>query len=178
MANRTTFPDGSTLKRYDLPSINGLEGWATIVLGADGFFAAVTDYGNYAYRWCATGEVDFRNFILRIGGDYLLGKVSSEDVYDDEATERLIKKHILEHRKEGWYSKERARKEWDHLVACGVADNGEIGFHQWYEGTEIGDAYEMRVDVYPRDASAFAEKTLPRLKDAIRAELAAEKVAA
>jgi hypothetical protein len=173
-----TFSDGATHRRYDLPTIDGLEGWGTIVLGADGFFAAVTDYGNYAYRWCHTGEPDFRRFVLKIGGDYLLGKISRDDEYDGEATAKGIRSLILERRRENLWGKEQAREEWDLVESCDVEHGGDFGFHAWYLETKIGDASEMRCDRYPNDASAFAEKTMPRLRELIRAEIAAEKAAA
>jgi hypothetical protein len=178
MSPAKTFPDGSALKRYELPSIDGLEGWATIVLGADGFFAAVTDYGNYAYRWCHTGDDDFRNFVVSISGDYLLGKVSRDDVYDGETTARDIKRRIRRQRREGWITKDEARTEWELVESCDVENGGEHAFGCWYEETNMCDASKMRSDRYPNDATAFAEKTLPRLKAMLRAELAAESKAA
>jgi hypothetical protein len=43
---------GATMiRRYDLLSIKG-EGWAHIVIDTEiGFFAAVSDFGNYAFAW-------------------------------------------------------------------------------------------------------------------------------
>lgn len=49
--------------RYDFPSVNG-EGWGTIILGSDGYFSVVSDYGNFAYRWSHHAHDDFRRFWL------------------------------------------------------------------------------------------------------------------
>lgn len=58
-----------TVWQYDFSSVNG-EGWGSFVLRSDGYFSAVTDFGNYAYRWLNHGHDDFREFWLENRWDY------------------------------------------------------------------------------------------------------------
>ncbi|MHB1418700.1 MAG: hypothetical protein ACYCX4_03810, partial [Bacillota bacterium] len=104
--------------RYYIPSEDGLEGWGIFLLDSTGMFAAVTDYGNYAFRWAYHGEKDFRKFVIGLKNDpgYLLGKVlPNGKVYDGEETIKNIKETIIDVRRDGSWSKEQARKEWDLL---------------------------------------------------------------
>lgn len=59
------------LRRYVVPGHDGDQG-GTFVLGSDGFFACVTDWGNYVYFWNNYGD---RDFLTGLGGDYLTGKL-------------------------------------------------------------------------------------------------------
>ena len=95
-----TVPKMIKLYQYNLPSIDGLEGWANIIIGENGFFAAVSDYGNYAYRWTHFGTGDFRVWLLDIEPDYLAGKISRRNAFDLEGSIAIAKQHIIEIRRE------------------------------------------------------------------------------
>ncbi|ARF67055.1 hypothetical protein B7C51_19310 [Paenibacillus larvae subsp. pulvifaciens] len=41
------------------------EGWGIFILDETGMFAAVTDYGNCAYKWPHSGCEDFRHFFAQ-----------------------------------------------------------------------------------------------------------------
>lgn len=51
-----------------------------IVITEDGFFGAVTDYGNFAYQWNAFGD-SFEKFLLSINEDYFAKKMSGSLAY-------------------------------------------------------------------------------------------------
>lgn len=174
MANKT-FPDGATHRRYDVHGER--EQWlATVFLGAEGIFSTVSDYGNYGYWWTAIGgDGDIRRFLLNSERDpgYFRCKFDSSTEYDGAATERWIRKHIIDQRRRGALTKERAREEWE-IAGYALSD-----FRDWVDATEM--------DIYPGDfycdrpnpqAVAFVEKVMPRLCEMLRAEMAAEKVAA
>jgi hypothetical protein len=158
--------------RYDLTSING-EGWATVLLTSDGFFAAVTDYGNYAHMWPAHAlTIGFREFICKVEAGYLLTKIAYKE-YDGEATAAAIRKVIRESRKLGGLTKEQAREERILLeehdeVSCLAA------YATWFNETKLEPGFDFTCDRWPAQAASFAEKTLPRLKAAIQAELEQE----
>lgn len=160
------------LRRYNLPSERG-EGWAIIVLGSDGFFAAVSDFGNYAFRWGCPGVADFRKFMLDPEPSYMLSKLSRRDVWDGEATARGVRQHIIKMRREGDMDAARAREEFDLVKQHEGLDSREA-FALWYQETDIADAHEFAVVSYPGDAHAFVTKTLVRLAAVLRAELEAE----
>lgn len=60
-----------------------------------------SDYGNWGYRWSATGDKDFREFLCSIDRGYLFGKLSYADqyVFDEVATTKQLKKEVVEARK-------------------------------------------------------------------------------
>jgi hypothetical protein len=163
-----------TLYRYYLPSTPPLGGWGEIVLSSGGFFAAVTDFGNYAFAWRNWGEGDFRDWFadLEKSTDYLLGKIAKEQ-YDPQATERHIKQCIIQRRRDDDLSRNEARDEWEFVSGLG---DGETTFDEWGRTTRHfqDDWYEFRCNEFPGDAQAFAERMMPRLAAVIRAELAKE----
>ncbi|MHB0944603.1 hypothetical protein ACYCSU_23940 [Paenibacillus sp. ALE1] len=163
--------------RYYIPSIDGLEGWGVFLLDSTGMFAAVTDYGNYAYMWPIehTGVEDFRDFFKHRDAYYVLGKCapSRKREYQGEETRKLIRERIIEARREGYISEEEARKEWD-LTEDHDLDYAE-GFGAWYENTNLCDAHEYAVYGYTSEEKAFADKLFPRFCDAVAKELATER---
>lgn len=176
MSNPTTFPDGSEFKRYNIPSRQG-EGWAVVFLDPRGIISTVSDYGDYGYWFGpSAGDGDIRRFLCQCDDDYLVRKLAPQEVYDGAATKAAILKHIREHRREGNYTKDFARQEWD-LATSEWADP-ENDFRSWYEETEIGDASEFWTGKHNPRAVAFCEYVMPRLREMLRAELAADAQAA
>lgn len=162
--------------RYSLPSI-AHEGWAIIVIGSDGFFAAVSDYGNYAYLWTHPGlqsGQDMRSFFLKLNWQYFMTKLyGSPDKYNPTATLKEVKLAIIEGRRHSGWSPHKARREWDALESNSYLES-EYDFESWVGHASMDEAYEFRVNGWPADAQAFGEKILPRLQQAIREELAQE----
>ncbi|EGO63584.1 hypothetical protein [Acetonema longum] len=161
-----------TMWRYHIPPEDGLSGWGTFILDSTGFFAAVTDFGNFAYRWTHHGRKDFREFIIELARDpyYLLGKVRpSGEVYNGEKTLKSIWEHIREYRRCGWYTKEFAREEFNLIRECDDLD-AEHDFYDWVRQTNIQDAYEHHQTAYRIDDLCFADGLMPRLAEAIKAE--------
>ena len=65
--------------RYSLPNVGG-SGWALVTIGSDGSFAAVSDWGNFAFWWQAMG-CDCRAFIAGAADDqgYFVLKLANPD---------------------------------------------------------------------------------------------------
>lgn len=160
------------LYRYYIPSKDGLSGWGEIVLSSGGFFAAVTDYGNYAFAWRHFGEGDFRKWFadLENSTDYLLNKISNYE-FDLESTCNEIKREIFSSRRKELFTEEEAREEYDLVLQLAL---GEISFDEWSGRTSFCDAFDFKQDKHPADAVAFAEDLLPRLAKEIRDELSKE----
>lgn len=176
----------SQIWQYRLTTTSGR--WvADVILRADGFFATVSDWGNYAYWWTAFGERDFRDFIAGLNAGYVASKIGRREEYKPERTYQNIRRRILTERREAGLTKESARKEWDllgRLAAGEWADKrekqranhlGEHEFRTWYDGTELYDASESACYGVPSDVEGFTSEVLPLLKDACRAELDAER---
>ena len=163
-----------TTWRYHLPSVN-CEGWAIAFLDSIGCFSVLSDYGDYGHRWpFAWGPGDFREGFLRFGDDYILRKIARQDHYDGELTLRSVKARICELRRHGSWNRAKARQEWDLLARCDHLYSRE-GFGRWYERTSMDDAGEESVYTHAPQAQGFVTHCLPRLREAIRAELAREK---
>lgn len=67
------------IREYKLKDDQGR--WlAQVVITDDGFFAAVSEYGNFAYAWRSFGD-DFRKFLLTIDGSYFADKMQTGMAY-------------------------------------------------------------------------------------------------
>ena len=166
------------LWRYVLPSEKG-EGRAVIHMDSLGFFAAVSDYGNYSYAWGSHGMDDFRKFVIHMEEDYdYCGNKLSHDkwnAFDKDATVKNIKRKIIEKRKDGGLDKDLARDHWDLMMDL---DNCDIEFGEWIKTQDLFEDWSEAADCASHEPSpdilAFCKKTLPRLAKVLRAELEAE----
>ena len=166
------------LWRYYLPSEDGLEGWAEIVIASTGFFAAVSDYGNYAYGWRCTGCDDVRKFFLDTDWHYLATKLGGQHarVYDGAATVRAIRDEILKRRRSREWERHEAKEEWER-VDSNIESSAEW-FGIWWSETKIEDAHEYQRHCIDVSLEAFCKKTMARLAEVIRADLEREAAAA
>lgn len=160
-----------TTWRYVLPTAKH-DGWAIFALSSDGFFACVSDRGNYAYYWPNHGCSDFREFFLKASAEwsYFAKKLHPRKEYDEDLTIQSVKEQILWCRRDESFTRDKARTEWELL--------GELaaeGFDAWLGQTTLLDAYEYYCESYPSDVQHFCKVTMGRLADVLRAELAAEK---
>lgn len=158
--------------RYALPS-EKLEGWAIIVIGSDGFFATVSDYGNYAYKWSDTGEKDFRKFIISCSGDYILRKLDNSSVLDVENTQDNARHAVCLARRlqvRGYeISAELARLAYDEIGYISTEFELNDWFNSW---AQYLDDYTAIACYKPAPGiTAFIERTLPRLQKLLREEL-------
>ena len=159
--------------RYFLPSENG-EGYAIIFIDSTGVFSAVSDFGNYGYIWGATGSQSIREFLLDSEKDwhYFAKKLDPKDIVDWDATQKRILDHVKEYRKEGAYPEEFASREVRLLARQPITD--EWSFHQWYQDTKLSDAHEYQVRRLSFQVEMFVKKTMKRLCEILKKELADE----
>ncbi|WP_223643979.1 hypothetical protein [Corallococcus sp. EGB] len=162
---------------------------ADVILRSDGFFATVSDWGSYAFRWTAAGG-EFRAFVAQLErqDDYVCSKLESRDWWDGSRTLKRIREHVLTSRRDGTYSKEKAAEAWESLSdALGAwsrrdaRDYDEIAIDQfsvWCTNTSVSAPYEFAAYDYPPDVRGFCENVMPALATAIRAQLQAETAAA
>lgn len=168
------------LWRYFLDGGTGQE-WAEIVLTSSGMFAAVSDWGDYAYAWRSTGCSDFREFMIRLELDpeYVLGKISRADEYQKAETLRAVKKAICEARRSCAIGRDATRQFLNELHEEYNDLHYSASFTLWLNNSDgaraIGDAWEMAVHDHPHDAQMFCRRILPRLAAVLRAELEAER---
>lgn len=174
--------------RYSFPSIKG-EGWAIFFLDSVGCFAALSDWGDWSYRWNPRGYEegdgrDFRHFILTCSDDYLLRKLAPQQEYDPEATLQSVKEAIIEWRRDKHSSrkvtretlpeltpKALARDMWDELrpMYDNLCDPHQ--FSRWMEHTELQDTTELYCTKFSEQAKIFLQRCMPRLREALKNEL-------
>lgn len=160
----------AALWRYDLPNIK-LEGWAIVIMSSDGYFSAVSDFGNYCYKW-SSFEGDFRKFLLDVESDYLLSKISRRSVFDEEKAQKNIRRAILEMRRTGGLTREEAREEWDR-----ASIDSQLDFYDFVRETKLYDMHEYGEMVYPGEAEGFCRSIWPRLCAIWKTELHADSPA-
>jgi hypothetical protein len=174
-----TYPEPK-LRWYYLPAVGAWgDGYAMIVLGDNGYFSAISDYGSYAYFWPYHGMKDFREFFAKRDEDwsYMLGKLCPKPwPYDGAESVKTIKERILTARRQRYWDRVRARMEWERVTDCNVEES-IIAFHDWYLSTTMEDAAECCEHSAPPQAVHFCKVTLARFSKVIRAELAAERAA-
>lgn len=162
-----------TCWRYALPPIRH-EGWAIVHIDSHGFFAVVSEFGNYAFNWSAFGE-DFRQFLLGIDTDYLCGKLGGAPHHLDlQATTQRFREDILQNRREGRLERERARALW---TTTEEFRHDLITFEELVDAfsVESPDCWEWGCYNFAPALRGFAQDIWPRLMTAIRADLDAER---
>lgn len=167
------------LWRYVVPPDKQLE-WAIFVLGSDGYFSAVSDFGAYAYLWRDHGCADFREFLCEAQDDweYFARKLAGgRREYDAEATIFRIKSCICEMRRKHDLTREQARAEWN-LLRSTIARSARKGaIYDWHEDTHLPDVPELIAYSLPSDVTRFAKRLLPRLVPILRADIERERAA-
>jgi len=167
------------LRKYKVDSIKG-EGYAYIVIDTDtGFFAAVSDHGNYACRWSHPGK-EFRAFLVGIRPDYLFDKLmmgrSDKWTYDSEAARASIREAIdkLEDPEEKVFEEKLLKGE-DPESGLSFDLDEEAGFDDWMELTRLEEAGRHFVQVPEAQCTQFCTVIFPRFQELLKAELEAEK---
>lgn len=160
--------------RYSIPveKEDGFSGWAVVFMDENGCFSVVSDYGDYGHHWPRNGFApqDFRAFILQCDGDYIRRKIAPQLEYWGEGTLKEVRSTICRMRREGLLTRDRARKEWGLLARH---DNlySEYDFVFWGQETTLGNISEISRRRPSAQVTAFIERTLPRLKELLRADL-------
>lgn len=165
-------PAPVTFHHYCLPSVKH-EGWAEVVIGDNGFFAVVSDYGNYAFRWNDWGDKSFLDFFCGLEAEYVQRKLDPSKSFDVDKTVAACRRAIGQAYKHagnprGQLSKRRVQSALMELD--GVED--ELTFNDWL-GTwsdYLDDCGELYCTSPSPQILALVNETLPRIKDAIREE--------
>lgn len=107
--------------------------------------AALSDYGTFGYCWSHIGSEPWWKFLADLDFEYAMRKMLGaryDAPLDLEAACDKVKAMVLEHRREGSWSREDARALWDALPYCNettfLADldhhsDGAMSRHElWY----------------------------------------------
>lgn len=98
------------------------------------------------------------------------------DLFDQAGTNRAMREYIIQRRRDGDLTKERAREVYDSW--CEFATDGYDGgsVYSWGSEQEIESVWEILR--YERHGIARFMEHMPHLANALRVELAAEAAAA
>ncbi len=146
----------------------------------DGFFATVSDFGNYAYWWTATGSKDVRKFFLRAeqDWDYFARKLRPEWHINEEESFNAVILDILKERSHGELSKADARERYDHVKYYSSDDDWEGFLRDSSTHTFWDEPWNYGVSELNSDVVCFAKKILPQVAKLIEAELEREEAEA
>lgn len=126
-------------------------GHAVFLLDTANYTLSVeSDWGEYCYRWGISSREEFKVLMLRIGGDYLCGKISNRNEIDWKKTVRRATQDFFKYGK--CKDKEQIKK---FLNEIGHVDQNEIRFYDFvcsyapelWEGYFIVKDYPIRVKV-------------------------------
>lgn len=168
------------LKRYELPSEGSGEGWGVIVIDTDcGFFATVSDFGNYAYLWSSTG-CEFRKFLIGLDADYTCKKLlhGRSDMRCIDEVETLsailisIEAYALAYRERNKRQWPRYESERDAAKHADLSSDG--GFQEWCDNTKLDEPWEYKCTKLDPQAMGFCTRILPRFQEILRKELEVE----
>jgi hypothetical protein len=169
------------LKKYLIsPTRETHEGWALVVIDTDvGFFAVVSDFGNYAYLWTSPGK-EFRAFLAGLDADYLCKKLlhgrGDAREFDGDGTKKALFEALEAYEAASWentgvgwgsYAEEREK-----LAARTMTS--ELEYMAWQSETLIPEADEYARYRVNADAAAFCTRVWPRFKEMLERELAQE----
>lgn len=168
------------LWRYAFPTVRqpAFQGWCIFVLGADGYFSAVSDYGAYAYLFTHHERADFRSFLLDCDTEYLAEKLHPQKEYDGRSTFEFVQSEVVRRRREGSLTPQRARAE-AKLLRTYEELHTTLDFTRWLEETELRDASELAIYSHPSRVIHFIEKCVKtRLAPILREDLELARQAA
>ncbi len=158
---------GIKLWRYVVRSQKGLGGWGIFLLDSSGFFATVSDFGNYAYHWNAHGREDFREFLCELDDDYLCSKLKPQKVLYERESVQAIREHLRQSAEDGSFTEDEACEEQELLEELEHSDD----FQEWQKNTRISLPSELLVYGYSHDVRGFAKQVYPRFVQLLREDL-------
>lgn len=152
---------------------HGFEWYVVFVHEETCTLSIVSDYGNYAYRWPAGGQVPgqrFKDFLLELNDGYLLSKICQgiPKEFDSAATLLRVKRELIENRREYGANKDAVREVWDSLDGLDLENALQDGHDE-----DLGQFcnYESMVFDYPFGAKTFLTKFWPEIKAQLKADL-------
>lgn len=148
-------------------------GWFIALLDETGFFAVISDYGNYVYKWSAFSG-DFREFMLQCDDGYLISKLNPRRVADWDETYKAIKGHIVSERKGGFYHKETARGLLQ-LADKFHKEQSDFAFKDFLDAAGNEDCHTDWYEFYCQrpdpQVVGFTKRVFPKLKLMIKRDL-------
>jgi hypothetical protein len=161
-----TAPDGEQLYQFSRTG----PGWARIFITDKGQFIAASDYGGFEHWWGSVGGDPERSYLIRTlafiadvekDPGYFIRKLcyGKKDLYDGDQTLKEIKKHIIEYRRDGSYTKDEARDLWNEFDYYDI-EGEEYDFNRWVDLGLIDEAWEFRCQKPDPDTVAFVERVM------------------
>lgn len=159
---------------YYFPNDRPGEGWAHVYISENGFFAAVSDWGHFAYMWPREGPDDFRKFFTDAESQwaYFAGKLRPEKILNEQKSWANIKQELLERRRRKDLTKEQAREarvemdcysSWDEYIASSDCNK------------YFDEPWDFSVHELDPDVVSFCKRVMPQLAAVLEDELSGKK---
>lgn len=166
-------PAPPTLRKYVIRPAAPLSSWAIILIDTShGFFATVSDYGNYAYNWSNPG-CEFRKFLTELEPTYLHGKLMhgrrDRQVYDQQATLKAVREYFVQEGKD-------VEKEMEDINSADFNNlHDDYDFRTWIDEKNLyGEVEHLHCTMPNPESWAFCTKLFPTFQMALRKELEEE----
>lgn len=107
----------STVECYKIRHSSGMY-WADITVDSNdeaGRIMIASDFGDWQYYWGHCGK-PFKEFLLKIGKDYVASKFGESKHFDLESTLKGYKERIIESRRDDRMDAVKARTLWDEII--------------------------------------------------------------
>lgn len=157
----------------------GWREWAIFVVNDElGLLSIVSPFGNWSHCWAPRhlSAPTLHHFLgRRMDVDYVMGKLATHDEWyavSFEETKKSLIRELLESRRGGYPSKEKARARYDELVAWEESDDTGYARDEWDWPDWIQDRWERVQEAPTAKAEAFRLQIWPVLQKCIRDELA------
>jgi len=157
--------------------------WAEVLLCSTGMFAAVSDFGDYAYAWRSFGRSDFREFVAGAveDPDYFIRKLSrGERDVDVQATRARIRGLLDDLRSEGRIGSAVRDEQVRRVDEVDFRSEAEV--LSWWEHSGLDQHADFMNDVAerierrpPAMVERFVRETMATLAVVLREELKQER---
>jgi hypothetical protein len=168
------------LWRFVIPPEKG-QGWGIFVLGEDGYFSCVSDFGDYVYLWTHPGK-EFRRFLLGLHDGYLMGKLGKGDrVFDEEGTRKSLMAEVVAQRRDRAISSVEARELAEIIRDASLDTEGGVAVlldalvNESPTFYEVASPWECVRMQHRGDLRAFVEQLWPRFKKRLREDIEREE---
>lgn len=129
---------------------------------------------SWSYQWGGLAGRGMEEFFRTCGFEYLVNKLNPYEVNEEidarGGVHKWIREGIIEARKEGCLTKERAKEIWDEIEWCDIGDDSgsEIIGHSGFPITEIfGDEWWYAIPKKKNPKYEYLERVVLAIREAL-----------
>lgn len=142
--------------------------WARFSFNLDRYeLSIMSDCGNYGYKWAETPEHEsFLELMARCHGDYILNKISKQNVFDYEETKACAYDNLAYEEED----REKLDEIFENIESDYIPREGSdfVRLFDEYNDGYFADTFELPNYTYPYDAIKISQVFELHIKPAIR----------